>query len=158
VQTVFQHSTQACVVPGDIYADIPDTPAHAFRNAAGQVILSDSNAYNFQNVGTTLDNVVHSCAPSMKSAMNPDYNADTYQEWLHSGGYPHGRHADLARLPVCWRVSQITRPIAQSVIVRKNPINIPPLIENPHYLDRTFRHAIEDDIAMRDQAITIING
>jgi hypothetical protein len=87
VQTVFQHSTQACVVPGDIYADIPDTPAHAFRNAAGQVMLSDSNASNFQNVGTTLDNVVHSCSPSMKSAMNPDYNADTYQEWLHSGGY-----------------------------------------------------------------------
>jgi putative peptidoglycan binding protein len=87
VQTVFQHSTQQCVVPGSPYADIPDTPAHAFRNASGQVILSDSNASNFQNVGTTLDNVVHSCNPSMTSAMNPDYDADTYQEWLHSGGY-----------------------------------------------------------------------
>jgi Putative peptidoglycan binding domain len=79
VQTVFDYGTDACNAD-----DIPDTPARAFRDANGNVNLISGETTSYRNLGPTLGTVTHSCTPIFTSADNPDYNAFTYHEWIHS--------------------------------------------------------------------------
>ena len=77
VQAVFTYHSQKC---DDI--DIPDTPARAFRDASGRVVLIASHYVNRRAVGSTLESVVHQC-PIIYNSHNDTVQAGyRYHEWL----------------------------------------------------------------------------
>jgi hypothetical protein len=78
-EVVFNWSTDRCE---DL--DIPDLPARAFRDSAGNVQLLAAHYINRRFVGPTLDTVKHDCAVVMASAENPDPGAFGYREWIAS--------------------------------------------------------------------------
>ncbi len=65
--------------------DVPDSPAHAIRDAQGLVHLYGSNHNNRQMVGDSLNDVKRvSCASVMPSEYNSDPAAYADYEWLNS--------------------------------------------------------------------------
>jgi hypothetical protein len=85
-QTVFDWSTDRCE---DL--DIPDIPARAFRDSAGQVHLFASHFVTRAEVGSSLDTVRHSCAVAMGSDYyaNPSYFDD--RRWIGATYTPDGK-------------------------------------------------------------------
>jgi hypothetical protein len=76
-QTLFSWRRQACEP-----RDIPDAPARAFRDAAGQVHLIASHYVSRQSVGPNLNRVKHRCAVIMQSDYNPDPSKFEDKEWI----------------------------------------------------------------------------
>jgi hypothetical protein len=76
-EIVFQWRRDACEP-----RDIPDTPARAYRDAAGTVHLLASHYVTRQMTGPDLDHVQHRCPVVMRSAYDgrPSRYAD--REWL----------------------------------------------------------------------------
>lgn len=76
---VYIWATQRCD-----QSDIPDEPAHAYRLADGQVVLSASNSdNNNRSIGASLNTVVHQCAKTYTSHVDPVFDHFQYQEWLN---------------------------------------------------------------------------
>src|SRR6185436_6682403 len=75
---VYDWTTDRC---GDD-SDIPDQPARAFRNAAGQVIVIATHHRIHRTVGTRLDNIVHECATVATSPEDPDVTKWNHDTWL----------------------------------------------------------------------------
>jgi hypothetical protein len=84
-QVVFDWSQSACEP-----ADIPDTPARAFRDAHGRVHLSASHYINRRMNGPDLDHLSHDCDVIMPSHYDPDPAEFNDREWLHSTYTPDG--------------------------------------------------------------------
>jgi hypothetical protein len=85
-ETVFDWSTTACE-----QNDIPDNPARAFRDAAGNVQLIASHAVVRRAVGPDLNSVQHECPVVMNSHGNQDPAAYDDREWLSSTYTTDGR-------------------------------------------------------------------
>ena len=80
VETVFDYSQSACE-PGDL----PDIPAHAFRDSSGIVNLLALNRLGYRMTGPTLNSVQRDCSsPILQSAKDPLQANARYQEWLIS--------------------------------------------------------------------------
>jgi len=78
-QTVFDWTTQRCE---DV--NIPDTPARAFTDAAGQVHLTLSHYLNRQLIGPSLNQLTVNCNITYSSDSNADPSAYDDQEWISS--------------------------------------------------------------------------
>ncbi len=82
-ELVFDWSTQHCEE-----LDIPDIPAHAFRDAEGVVNLISSHITTRRLIGNSLNSVardpVSGCEPVMTSTRNISYSDYRYNEWLSS--------------------------------------------------------------------------
>jgi hypothetical protein len=85
-ETVFDWSTTACE-----QNDIPDNPARAFRDAAGNVQLIASHAVVRRDVGPDLNSVQHQCPIIMNSHGSQDPAAYDDREWLSSVYTPDGQ-------------------------------------------------------------------
>jgi len=85
-EIVFDWSESACEP-----ADIPDTPARAFRDAQGRVQLVASHYTNRRMVGPDLDHLAHDCAVIMPSHYDPDPAKFNDREWIHSTYTPDGK-------------------------------------------------------------------
>jgi hypothetical protein len=89
--TVFDYSTSdRCNTD-----DIPDQPARAFRNAAGQVVLIDTHHAVRRFVGTSLATVTRQCPTIMTSGVQRDPALYDDREWLattytHNGSTIYG--------------------------------------------------------------------
>jgi uncharacterized membrane protein YgcG len=70
--------------------DIPDQPARAFRDAAGNVTLIDTHHVVRRWVGPTLATVAHVCTTIMSSGLNADPSKYDDREWLSSVWTPDG--------------------------------------------------------------------
>jgi len=64
--------------------DIPDSMARAFRDFNGTVHLMAASSELFQNLGPTLEDVRHNCAPAFISAGDPNPSHYNDQFWLSS--------------------------------------------------------------------------
>jgi hypothetical protein len=64
--------------------DIPDSMARAFRDSKGTVHLMAASSELFQNLGPTLDDLHHSCAPAFNSVGDPNPAHYNDQVWLSS--------------------------------------------------------------------------
>jgi hypothetical protein len=73
----FDWSTQRCRDD-----DIPDQPARAYRDAAGQVSLIDTHHKVRRKVGSTLATAGHICDSVMDSHTDPDPSMYNDREWL----------------------------------------------------------------------------
>ena len=78
-QLVFSHRRDACRPD-----DIPDAPAHAFRDSAGRVHLFAPHFVNFSFVGPELNSVTHDCTVAFRGGENDDPAAFDDREWLTS--------------------------------------------------------------------------
>lgn len=78
-EIVFDWSKEACEP-----ADIPDTPARAFRDARGRVQVIASHYVNRRMVGPDLDHLAHDCAVIMPSHYDPNPAKFNDHEWIHS--------------------------------------------------------------------------
>jgi hypothetical protein len=78
-ETVFNWSTMRCE---DL--DIPDLPARAFRNSAGDVQLVAAHYINRRMIGPSLGTLTHPCDVVMRSSRNPDPSKYDDYEWLAS--------------------------------------------------------------------------
>lgn len=78
-QVVFDWTTQRCA---DGYGDIPDEPAHAFRDASGQVQLIAGNDPSRRFVGPDLNHLTHLCGVILGSAHNGDPAAFNDHQWF----------------------------------------------------------------------------
>jgi hypothetical protein len=85
-ETVFDWSRDACEPE-----DIPDSPARAFRDAAGDVNLIATHFVNRRSVGRSLDRVRHRCAEILRSAYDPDPARFDDRQWLVSPYTTDGR-------------------------------------------------------------------
>jgi hypothetical protein len=82
--TVFDYSAAArCSTD-----DIPDQPARAFRNAAGEVVLIDTHHVVRRFVGTSLASVTRQCPTIMSSGVKRDPAMYDDREWL-AATYTH---------------------------------------------------------------------
>jgi len=79
VETVFQHSTQACE---DL--DIPDDAARAFRDSTGTVHLIASHYINRAMIGPDLNDVVNDCDIIYEDNANADPMTFDDLGWLES--------------------------------------------------------------------------
>ncbi len=78
-QAVFTYATERCDS-----LDIPDQPARAYRDAAGNVNLIASASDARRATGKTLDTVTHQCAVIHSSDNDPTFGAFRYHEWLQA--------------------------------------------------------------------------
>jgi PKD repeat protein len=85
-KTVFDWSNDACE-----QNDIPDNPARAYRDAAGNVQLIASHAVVRRDVGPDLLSVQHECPIVMNSHGSQDPAAYNDREWLSSVYTPDGQ-------------------------------------------------------------------
>jgi hypothetical protein len=85
-EIVFDWSEDACEP-----ADIPDTPARAFKDAKGRVQLIASHYVNRRMIGPDLDHVAHDCSVIMSSHHDPDPARFDDREWIHSTYTPDGK-------------------------------------------------------------------
>jgi hypothetical protein len=76
-ETVFNHTEDACSP-----IDIPDAPARAFRDVAGQVHLIASHYVTRAMVGPSLDTVRHDCRRVMVSDLDGDPARFDDREWI----------------------------------------------------------------------------
>jgi len=76
-ETVFDHAAQACE---DI--DIPDAPAHAFRDAEGNIQLLAAHYTTYRMIGKDFAHLKKDCsAPVMRSDYDPDPAKFEDNEW-----------------------------------------------------------------------------
>jgi hypothetical protein len=85
-ETVFDWSRDACEP-----RDIPDEPAHAFRDDRGEVHLIASHYVSRANTGPTLDRVRHRCPVIMRSSYDRSPSKYAYKEWMFSPYTVDGR-------------------------------------------------------------------
>jgi hypothetical protein len=85
-EVVFDWSQDACEP-----ADIPDTPARAFRDAQGRVHLIASHYVSRRMSGPDLDHLTHDCSVIMSSHYDPDPATFDDREWIHSTYTPDGK-------------------------------------------------------------------
>jgi hypothetical protein len=85
-QTVFDWSNDNCEEN-----DIPDVPARAFRDYAGNVQLLASHATTRRMIGPDFDHLTHSCTPVMVSDADPDPSHYNDREWIASTYTADGR-------------------------------------------------------------------
>jgi hypothetical protein len=85
-ETVFDWSQSACEA-----ADIPDTPARAFRDASGRVQLIASHYINRRMIGSDLNHVARDCRVIMRSDFDPDPATFADREWIHAPYTPDGK-------------------------------------------------------------------
>jgi hypothetical protein len=85
-QTVFDWTSDACEP-----RDIPDSPARAFRDAAGNVELIASHYVTRRMIGPSLDAVDHQCEVVMGSAEDPRPEQFNDREWLTAPYTADGR-------------------------------------------------------------------
>ena len=78
-QAVFTYATDRC---GPM--DLPDQPARAYRDSAGEVNLIDSDFNARRATGKTLDTVTHQCAVIHRAGNDPAFGAFRYHEWLQA--------------------------------------------------------------------------
>ena len=76
---VFESPQQSC--DND---DIPDAMARAFRDSTGTIHLVAASSKLFQNLGSTLENVQHSCEVGHYSANDPNPADFNDQTWIDS--------------------------------------------------------------------------
>ncbi len=62
--------------------DIPDTSAHAYRDASGNVVLISSHFINRRFVGSSFDSLTHPCGIVMPSSGDTDPAAFDDHEWI----------------------------------------------------------------------------
>jgi hypothetical protein len=86
-EIVFDWSREACEP-----RDIPDEPAHAFRDDRGQVHLIASHYVSRDNTGPSLDRVRHRCPVIMRSAYDRRPSKYAYKEWIFSPYTVDGRN------------------------------------------------------------------
>jgi hypothetical protein len=84
-QVVFDWSQDACEP-----ADIPDTPARAFRDVQGRVQLIASHYINRRMTGPDLGHLSRDCDVIMASHYDSDPAEFNDREWLHSTYTPDG--------------------------------------------------------------------
>jgi hypothetical protein len=84
-QIVFDWSQDACEP-----ADIPDTPARAFRDVQGRVQLIASHYVNRPMTGPDLGHLSRDCAVILASHYDPNPAEFNDREWLHSTYTPDG--------------------------------------------------------------------
>jgi hypothetical protein len=84
-EIVFDWSESACEP-----ADIPDTPARAFRDDQGRVQLIASHYVNRRMAGPGLNHLTHDCAAIMSSQYDPNPAMFNDREWIHSTYTPDG--------------------------------------------------------------------
>jgi hypothetical protein len=70
--------------------DNPDDPAHAYRDARGDVHLIASHYVTRQSVGPDLNHVEHRCPVVMRSSYDPDPARYQDKEWLFAPYSPDG--------------------------------------------------------------------
>jgi hypothetical protein len=85
-ENVFDWSQSACEA-----ADIPDTPARAFRDASGRVQLIASHYINRRMIGSDLNHVARDCRVIMRSDFDPDPATFADREWIHAPYTPDGK-------------------------------------------------------------------
>jgi hypothetical protein len=78
-QAVFTYATDRCD-----RLDIPDQPARAYRDAAGDVTLIASTDNARRAIGKSLDTVTHQCAVIHSSDNDPTFGDFRYHEWLQA--------------------------------------------------------------------------
>jgi hypothetical protein len=76
---VFESEEQSCA-----QYDIPDAPTRAFRDRQGMVHLISASDTLYQNIGPTLETVVHSCDVGMGSDHDPNPADFDDTSWLDS--------------------------------------------------------------------------
>src|SRR5271163_2661667 len=64
--------------------DIPDAMARAFRDSTGTVHFVAASTVMYQSLGSSLDNVVHSCDAAYYSANDSNPAEYNDQDWLDS--------------------------------------------------------------------------
>jgi hypothetical protein len=77
--TVFRYSTGACASE-----DVPDAPARAVRDAAGNVHMFASHYVNRQMIGRSLTRLTHKCDVVCKMADEPTPENFNNRGWLAS--------------------------------------------------------------------------
>ena len=78
IETVYNYGVGRCADD-----DLPDTLAHAFRTADGNVSLTVSHhPGNYRSVGPDLNSVRHVCSPTYVSKNDADNKNAEYHEWL----------------------------------------------------------------------------
>lgn len=78
-RVLFDQATSACDA-----SDLPDAPARAFRNAAGEIVLFAPNFKNRALVGPDLDRLVRDCTVRFVAAGSPDPSLLDDRTWLHA--------------------------------------------------------------------------
>jgi hypothetical protein len=76
---LFDQATEAC--DG---SDLPDAPARAFRNAAGEIVLFAPNFKNRALVGPDLAHLKRDCTVRFAASGNPDPALLDDRSWLHA--------------------------------------------------------------------------
>ncbi len=74
---VFDYSVSNCNT-----IDIPDVPARAFRDASGKINLIASHYTTWRMTGSTFDNLVKDCSPTMTSHDGTDPSDFNNKEWI----------------------------------------------------------------------------
>ena len=85
-RVLFDSATDAC--DG---SDLPDAPAHAFRNQNGEMVLFAPNYPNRAFVGADLDHLAHDCAVRFKAAGSADPAMLDDRTWLQGFHTTDGR-------------------------------------------------------------------
>lgn len=76
-EVVFDYSVDKCNT-----IDIPDVPARAFRDAAGNINLIASHYTNWRMTGTDFISLGKDCSPVMSSDLNTDPSMFNNNEWI----------------------------------------------------------------------------
>lgn len=149
-QTMFDYTEDACSP-----IDMPDAPARAFRDAAGQVHLIASHYVTRAMVGPTLDEVRHDCRRVMVSALDADPARFDDREWITAPyttdgrtvyalvhneyqGYKHVGQCNIKELLKCW-LNSIT--LARSTDGGRTFTHAPP----PNHLVAAVPYRYEPD-------------
>jgi hypothetical protein len=76
-EMVFDWSTSHCE---DI--DVPDNPARAFVDSSGNIQLLSTDYKGYRNIGSTFNNLTHSCNSIMNSHYSSDPSTFNNYEWI----------------------------------------------------------------------------
>jgi len=123
---VFDWSDTASARPRCAIDDIPDVAAHAYRDAAGNIVLTSSHFTTRRFVGASFNTLTHPCNVVMASGGSMDPAAFDDHEWINSpytvdgtnvfalvgeeyqgwrAGYGNNCTGDWTQLQKCWRNS-----------------------------------------------------
>jgi hypothetical protein len=78
-RVLFDQASSACDS-----SDLPDAPARAFRNAAGEVVLFAPNFKNRALIGADFDHLARDCAIRFAAAGSADPSLLDDRSWLHA--------------------------------------------------------------------------
>ncbi len=85
-KVLFNQATDACDA-----SDMPDTPARAFRDAQGVMVLFAPNYRNRAFTGPDLDHLIHDCTIRFAASSNADPALLDDRSWLHAFHTDNGR-------------------------------------------------------------------